>query len=169
MTTGVVQTKGTRLFFATPLAASSSDADGVVILKVACPTGIQGLGGAANQIDTTCLDSVEMEYARGMLNPGQITVPINFIPRSEAHQALVALREDGSTISWMIVFSDQSGSPSSVDSNSRLVSPGETTAEFLAYVADFNIDIATNEIVRATLTLQRSGAVEWDFPTADLP
>lgn len=169
MTQGVIETKGTRLFFATPLPASTSDADGVVILKVACPTGINGLGGAANQIDTTCLDSVEMEYARGMLNPGQISVPINFIPRSEAHQALLALREDGRSISWMIVFSDQTGSPSSVDSEDRLVSPGDTTAEFLAYVSDFQIDIATNEIVRATLTLQRSGAVNWDFPAADLP
>lgn len=157
MTTGTILTQGTRLFFAL------SDSE---ILKVACPTGITGLGGAGDQIDTTCLDSEEREFARGMLNPAAITVPINFIPASAAHQALIALRESGALVSWMIAMSDNTGTPSTLDSNSRLISPGPTTAEFLAYVADLNVDIATNEIVRATVTLQRSGAVEWDFPAA---
>ena len=31
------------------------------------------------------------------------------------------------------------------------------------FVADINIDIATNEVVRGTLTLQRSGTVAWSF------
>jgi hypothetical protein len=160
MTTGTVKTQGTRLFFAV------SDSE---ILKVACPTGITGLGGPGGQIGTTCLDSEEMEYERGMLDPGPLTVPINFIPRSAAHQALIDLRESGEKISWMIVFSDRTGAgPTTLDSNGRLVSPGPTTAEFLAYVSDFAFDIATNEIVRGTLTLQRSGAAEWNFPGADL-
>jgi hypothetical protein len=109
-----------------------------------------------------------MEYFRGMKDPAEITVPINFIPRSAAHQALQDLDESGEAISWMIVLSDQDGAPTSVDSSGNLVSPGATTVEFLAYVSDFNIDIQTNEIVRATLTLQRSGAKTWDFPAADL-
>lgn len=160
MTAGVLTTKGTRLFFA------KSDSE---VLKVACATGITGLGGAADQIDQTCLDSQEREYARGMLNPGQITVPINLIPRSAAHQALLGLRESGETISWMIVLSDQSGDPQISTSDGRLESPGATTAEFLGYVADFSLDVAVNEIVRGTLTVQRSGGVVYKLPTADLP
>lgn len=160
MTTGTVSTKGTRLFFA------KSDSE---ILKVACATGITGLGGAADQIDQTCLDSQEREYVRGMLNPGQLTVPINFIPRSAAHQALMTLRESGETISWMIVLSDQTGDPTISTSDGRLESPGATTFEFLGYVADFQFDITVNEIVRGTLTIQRSGGVVSRLPTADLP
>lgn len=159
MTTGTVATKGTRLFFA------RIDSE---ILKVACPTGISGLGGSADQIDTTCLDSQEREYTRGMTTPGTLSIPINFIPRSAAHQALLELRDNGEIISWMIVLSDQTGAPSSLDTDNRLVSPGPTTAEFLGYISDFNIDVATNEIVRATMTVQRSGAVAWTLPTADL-
>jgi hypothetical protein len=159
MTTGVIETKGTKLYF----AVSASE-----ILKVACATGIQGLGGAGNQIDKTCLDSTEMEYFRGMKDPSEVTIPVNFIPRSAAHQALQDLDDSGETISWMLVLSDQAGAPTSVDSNGNLVSPGATTVEFLAYVSDFEIDIQTNEIVRATLTLQRSGAKTWTFPAADL-
>lgn len=159
MTVGTVATKGTRLHFAVSASA---------ILKVACATGIQGLGGPRDQVETTCLDSEEHEYTGGLPNPGQVTVPINFIPRSSSHQELTELKESGETISWMIVLSDQAGSPSTLDSDNRLVSPGATTAEFLGYVADFNVDIATNEIVRATLLIQRSGAVNWTYPTADL-
>lgn len=159
MTDGVLETKGTKLWFA------RLDSE---VLKVACATGITGLGGAADQIDTTCLDSQEREYVRGMLNPGQVTVPINFIPRSAAHQALLELRESGATVSWLIALSDSAATPTINLSDARLESTDPTTAEFLAYIADFNIDVATNEIVRATLTLQRSGAVVWRLPTADL-
>ena len=123
MSIGTVKTQGTRLFFAVSTES---------ILKVACPTGITGLGGPGGQIPTTCLDSVEMEYDRGMLDPGQLTVPINFIPRSAAHQALIELRETGEKISWMIVFSDYVGAGPTTVTAGRLVSPGETTAEFLA-------------------------------------
>lgn len=160
MPTGTVRTQGTRLFFAVSESA---------IHKVACATGIQGLGGSRDQIDTTCLESEEREYEGGFPNPGQVTVPINFEPRSASHQALTTLRESGDTISWMIVLSDQAGSPTVQDSEGHLDSPGGTTAEFRGYIADFNIDIASNEIVRATLVIQRSGAVDWTFPTADLP
>lgn len=159
MTVGIIESKGTRLYF----ARSATE-----ILKVACATGISGLGGAGDQIDSTCLDSVEREYVRGMLAPAAISVPINFIPRSAAHQALTALREDGDVISWMIVFSDSTLTPSTLDSNDRLVSAGPTSVEFLGYVSDFNVDIATNEIVKATLTIQRTGAANWDFPVADV-
>lgn len=159
MTTGVIETKGTRLFFSGP---ASSPAE---ILKVACPTGINGLGGPGNQIDTTCLDSEEMEFRRGMRNPGPLNVPVNFIPQSESHQALINLADNGETVDWMIVLSDQAGSPVTV-TNGLLVSPGATTARFQGYLADLNIDVATNEIVRATLTIQRSGAVGWNLPTA---
>ena len=106
MTTGTIRTKGTRLYFATPTDASSQDADGITIKYVACATGIQGLGGAADQIDTTCLSSEEREYVQGMANPGQITVPFNVIPSAGSHQALFALKDSGDVISWMVAFSD---------------------------------------------------------------
>lgn len=159
MTVGTLATKDTRLFFAVSESA---------IHKVACATGISGLGGARDQIDITCLDSDEREYSGGFRNPGQLSVPINFIPRSASHQALLDLVEAGTTISWMIVFSDQTGSPTNVDSEGHLDSPGATTAEFMGYAADFAVDVATNEIVRGTLTVQRSGMVAWTKPTADL-
>lgn len=160
MTTGVIKARGTRMFF----AVSESE-----IHKVACATGIQGLGGAAAQIDKTCLDSEEDEFEQGNKTPGPVTVPINLIPRSAAHQALEDLFASGEEIDWMIVLSDQAGEPTALDSDGHLVSPGATTIRFRGFVQDFPLDIATNEIVRVTMTIQRSGAREFNWPTADLP
>lgn len=169
MTEGVIRTQGTRLYFADPTSASSSDPDGVVIRYVACATGITGLGGQSPQINTSCLDSAEDEFQAGRNSPGQVNVPFNVIPRSAAHQALIDLDEAKTVISWMVVLSDaQLTPPTSVDADSRLVSAGPTTVEFLGYVSDLQIDVQDNEIVRGTLVLQRSGAKVWDLPAADL-
>lgn len=159
MTQGTIETKGTRLYF----APGESE-----ILRVSCMTGIQGLGGPGNQIDQTCLDSEEMEYKRGMKDPQAITIPFNVIPRSAAQQALVDLDESGIIIPWMVVLSDQSDSPSEIDSEGLLVSPGGTSVGFRGYVADVTFDIQVNEMVRGTLTVQRSGQRYWTWPAADL-
>ena len=74
MTEGVVKTQGTELFTVDALSSSVAS-----VLKFECPTGITGLGGAADQIETTCLDTVgDKEFTRGLGNPGQVSVPFNF-------------------------------------------------------------------------------------------
>lgn len=159
MTEGTVKTQGTELFTVDALSSSVAS-----VLKFACPTGITGLGGAADQIEQTCLSTIgDKEYVGGLGNPGQVSVPFNFIPRNGSHQILFDLKESGDVLPWLIGLSDGT-EPPTVDSNEDLVppeSPKRTSAKFNAYVADVNIDIATNEIVRGTLTLQRSGQVEW--------
>lgn len=156
MTTGTVKTQGTELFFVDTLTSSVP-----AVVKLACPTGITGLGGAADQIESTCLDAlVDKEYVRGLGNPGQVSVPFNLIPTAVSHQLLFDLKDAGTTVSWLACLSDGSADPTSVDSNDVIVPPASRTSfGFQAYIADVTIDIATNEIVRGTLTLQRSGAV----------
>jgi hypothetical protein len=153
MTVGTLKTQGTELFFANPLTTA------IDLLKVACPTGITGLGGPADQLDDTCLDSTERTFKQGLKNPGAITVPVNFIPSSPSHQALIALYNGGQTVSWLIAMSDGTTDPTTLNSAQLIVPPANRSSiRFDGYVSDFNIDIATNEIVRATVTIQRSGA-----------
>jgi hypothetical protein len=159
MTTGTVKTQGTELFTVDALSSSVA-----AVLKMACPTGITGLGGAADQIETTCLDAtVDREYARGLGNPGQVSVPFNFIPTNSSHQFLIDLSDAGDIVEWMVCLSEGTADPT-LDSSDSLVAPdGRTSAKFNAYIADLNFDIATNEIVRGTMTLQRSGTVTWAY------
>jgi hypothetical protein len=153
---GTVKTQGTKLYFVDHLTSSVP-----AVVELTCPTGISGLGGAADQIDTTCLSAtVDRSFVRGLGNPGQVSVPFNLTPSAASHQLLFDLKDDGGTISWLACLSDGTATPNTVDSNDIIVPPASRTSfGFLAYVADVNIDIATNEIVRGTLTLQRSGPV----------
>lgn len=155
MTTGTVKTQGTELFMIE--TASASDP---VITKMACPTGISGLGGAKDQIEDTCLDNTtDKTFVAGLGTPGQVSVPFNLIPRDGSHQFLFTLKELGTVLKWIACLSE-SGTDPTMDTDFEFVAPTDRTSfRFDAYIADVNIDMATNDIVRGTLTLQRSGAV----------
>lgn len=156
MTTGTVRTQGTELY----VIDTISDPNTPAILKIACPTGVQGLGGPRDQIEDTCLDTTgDKSFQGGLGNPGQVSVPFNLIPRETSHQALFALKQDGSVLKWIACLSEGTDAPT-LDTDDTFVPPaGRSSFEFDAFVSDVNIDIATNEIVRGTLTLQRSGNV----------
>lgn len=155
MTTGVVKTQGTELFMIE--TASVSDP---VITKMACPTGISGLGGPKDQIEDTCLDNTDDKtYQAGLGTPGQVSVPFNLVPRDGSHQFLFTLQRAGTMLKWIACLSESATDPT-MDTDLEFVAPTDRTSfKFDAYIADVNIDMATNDIVRGTLTLQRSGAV----------
>lgn len=154
MTVGTVRTQGTELFFLDTV--SNSDAE---IVKLACPTGITGLGGARDQIEDTCLDTTgDKTFKAGLGNPGQVTVPFNLIPRDGSHQLLFTLKEDGSVLKWIACLSESATDPT-VAAGEFVAPADRSSIKFEAFVSDVNIDIATNEIVRGTLILQRSGSV----------
>jgi hypothetical protein len=168
MTTGTLRTQGTELFTVDALSSSVAK-----VLKFACPTGITGIGsGTKDQLEDTCLDNtVDKTYKPGLGNPAQISVPFNFIPSNGSHQILWDLKESGQVLPWMTCLSDGTAIPT-LDSNDQLVPPAapqRTSIGFDAYVADLSIDVATNEIVRGTLTLQRSGPERtyWNGPIPD--
>lgn len=161
MTTGTVKSQGTELFVIDTVSATDPE-----ILKMACPTGITGLGGPKDQIEDTCLDNItDKTFVGGLGTPGQVTVPFNLIPRDGSHQVLFDLKEDGSVLKWIVCLSESTTDPT-LDTNDEFDAPDDRTSfKFDAYIADVTIDIATNEIVRGTLLLQRSGAVEPFFFT----
>ncbi len=166
MTTGTLRTQGSELFFVEYLSASDP-----VVQKLSCPTGISGLGGPADQLDDTCLDSTERTFKRGLGNPGPVTVPFNFIPSALSHQLLFSLQEAGTVLKWLIAFSDGTAIPIVADSDgypAAPLSPLRTSIAFDGYISDVNIDISTNEIVRGTLIVQRSGPLipNWNGPVA---
>jgi hypothetical protein len=152
---GSVKTQGTELFLIDTTTSSVAQ-----IIKMACPTGVSGLGGPADQIDDTCLDATEdRSFVRGLGNPGQVSVPFVFKPTTASHQLLFDLKEQGNNLDWLIALSDGSGAPT-LNSDDGFNAPADRTClEFNAYISDVNLDIATNEVVRGTLTLQRSGPV----------
>ena len=148
-----VKTQGTSLYFI----------DSSSVVTVGCPTGITGLGGTRDQIETTCLNATDdKSYVSGLGNPGQVSVPFVFSTTDTSHQTLLDLHDTGEVTEWAIGLSDGTAAPTIVSGAFNFAST-RTYASFDAFVADINIDIATNEVVRGTLTLQRSGSVAWSF------
>ena len=148
-----IKTQGTNLYFVSSAAVKT----------LTCPTGITGLGGARDQIETTCLENTDDKtYLSGLGNPGQVSVPFVFDPSAADQKLLYALHDSGEVISWMVGFSDATTVPTIVSSVLTMATT-RSAAQFSAFVADINVDVATNEIVRGTLTLQRSGNVAWSW------
>lgn len=151
-----VKTQGTALYFAA--------GDPLAVNKMTCPTGINGLGGARDQIDDTCLDDTEdRSFVGGLGNPGTVSVPFVLKPTEADHHELFELKESGEKITWVIGLSDGTGAPTLGVDDEIEPPTARTTATFTAYVADVNIDIETNEVVRGTMELQRSGRVNWNW------
>lgn len=148
-----IKSQGTELFFVNP--------DTGVVTKMSCPTGITGLGGAADQVEITCLDSVDKQYSRGLGNSGQVTVPFIMDPTAASHQVLFGLQAAGDTFQWMICLSDGTGTPTanSLDQFNALTTRSNVT--FDGYISDVTIDVAGNDAVRGTLIIQRSGSLDW--------
>ena len=86
-------------------------------------------------------------------------MPFNLKPAEASQQQLFDLKASGEAVGWMVCLSDGTAAPTLSVGNELVAPTGRTSIAFSAFVADVVIDIATNEIVRGTLTLQRSGPV----------
>lgn len=148
-----ISSQGTQLYFVHTL-----DSDPTIV-ELTCPTGVSGLGGAADQYDTTCLSNRTSKTSmRGLENPAQVSVPFNMIPDATSQRALFELKRTGSDLKWLLCFSESATAPTTVDSDGAMVPPTDRTCiEFTAYVADLTLDVGGNSIVKGTLLLQRSG------------
>lgn len=157
-----MQTKGTRLFFATPEAPDMGSSETLVILQMLCPTAIQGLDAAQPQ--TQELDTAYPSKAIGGELPDEIVVPFNFHDQSRAHQALVMMRDAKVQCSFMLAFGRDTPAPTTTDADGRLVSAGATSAEWVGKVLAVSHDIQVGDVVRSTLRLVRESSTAWDFP-----
>ena len=149
-----LKTQGTHLYFVKPGTPTGT------AVKVTCPTGISGLGGAADQIETTCLDDTEdRQYARGLGNPGQVTVPFVLAAGDASQADVIALKAAGTSVEWLVCMSDATDAPTvTAGTNNFAALTSRSNIKFTGYVADITIDAASNEVVRGTMLIQRSGA-----------
>lgn len=151
-----IKSQGTDLYWASGPTA---------VTRAVCITSIAGLGGARDQIETSCLDNTtDKTFVGGLGTPGQVTVPFNVHKDEISHADLLALKTSGATVSWGIYSSDSATVPTAVASVMQPVT-SRASAIFSGYVADVTIDIAGNDIWKGTITIQRSGDVTWDLTT----
>lgn len=147
-----IVTKGTELWMVMNTSAGYS------VVKIGCPTGITGLGGAKSQIETTCLDSDEQEFLAGFAQPGQMTAELDFDPSVISHQQLWDLNENDTVLTWIVGFSDGTATPTVDSAGTVTYDTARTFIEFDGYIADLPLDFAINSVVKSSMQVQRSGA-----------
>jgi hypothetical protein len=83
----------------------------------------------------------------GLMDEGQLTLELNFVPGDTGQQALLADRAAQLRKNFKITFSDANNA----------------TGTFAAYVMGFTVGGGVDALTTATVTLEITGAVVWDF------
>lgn len=102
-----------------------------------------GPGGQASVIDVTDLDSTAKEKRAGLQDEGQLTFEINYLPTDTEHQALRTAKASGAVTPFKITYTDSGG----------------TEHTFNAIVLGFVIAGGVDDVIRATITLEITGAL----------
>lgn len=103
-----------------------------------------GPGGAGQIIDVSDLSSEAVEKIMGLPDEGQLSFEINYIPENAYHAALRAARSNQTVTSFEIAFPDT----------------GATVWTFLGFVTNFSTSAGVNAPIKASITIDISGAVE---------
>jgi hypothetical protein len=148
------KTQNTSLWFIDP--------DTETLTHVTCVTAISGLGGAADQIETTCLESPARTYVPGLKAPGTATFTIQYAANDASMNRLHELYVDGTTdVHFIVGLGDGALTVvPTVDTAGAVTYPTTRTfLDFLGFVQDFPWDIALNAVVTNAIAIQVSGAV----------
>lgn len=152
-----IKTQFTNVYFIDPEASGGPE-----IIAIECATSVDGISGARDQIETTCLESPARTYEAGLITPGTMTVAINADPSNPSHVRLHQLYEAGTKFDIALGWSDGSDAPT-LDSSDQFDLPSTRTFLLMeqAYVSDFPFNFALNAVVTSSMTFQLSGLSTW--------
>lgn len=111
--------------------------------KIAEINSFSGPGGSVSVIDVTDLSSAAKEKIAGLNDNGQLSFECNFIPTNAQQAALREAKENGTTISVKLIFTDT----------------GATEWTFNAIVINLTPSGAVDGVVKASVTLEISGEI----------
>lgn len=139
------------------MSTSAFNAQGTIIAREGTTPGtfvaiaeirsFSGPGGTAAVIDATTLSSTGKEKVMGLQDEGTVSLEMNFVPGDSGQQALLADRAAQTRKRFKITFSDANNA----------------SATFDAYVTGFTVGGGVDALTTATVTLEVTGALTWDF------
>jgi hypothetical protein len=113
--------------------------------KIPNVVDFSGPGGQGDVIDASNLDSVAKEKLMGLFDEGQITLNINLDPDSVVHQAVRSARRNKTLCEFKLTLTDAS----------------PTIGYFFGYVTGFAHAGSTGALIKATVTIEIDGEVNW--------
>ncbi len=112
-------------------------------------TDVKGPDEKSPTIDVTSFDSAAKEYINGLKDSGEMTFDMNFVGSDAQQQGLRADMTNRVKRNFKLILNDHATTP--------------TTLTFAAIVTAFPLTLGTDAAVKASCTLQISGAVTWAY------
>lgn len=145
--------QGTDLFAIDPATGT--------LLDVGCITSLDGIDTAIDQIETTCLNDTSRTYEAGLSTPGAATFGLQFEPGNPSHLRLHQLKTAGTTLHWVIGFSDGTVNPTvgtdSSGDDEFILPANRSWLTFDGYMNSFPFTFGLNTMVTSTVGIQVSG------------
>lgn len=145
----VVKTQGTQAFV-------------VIGDKVVCFKCLKKIGygqDSFSKIDITCLDAKSKQYERGMRDPGEGSVELNYDDENLSHDQLLELAESGEKKVWYIGSGHSEDAPTLAGGVVTLP-PSRSWNQFTAYInPTAPNDIEVDAVESYTFTLVRVSPV----------
>lgn len=146
------KTQGTDLYAIDPADDS--------VITVGCVTTIDGIDTAINQIQTTCLGDTAHTYLAGLATPGNASFGIQIDPSDASHIRLHQLKVAGTTLKWALGWSEDPGTPPTVDSAGDFVLPtSRSWLTFDGHMSSFPFSFALDSVVQSSVGIQVSGEI----------
>lgn len=148
-----IKSQGTDLYAIDPATGT--------LLDVGCITSLDGIDTAIDQIETTCLNNLTRTYEAGLATPGAATFGLQFDPAEVNHVRLHQLKTAGTTLHWVVGFSDGTLAPTvgtdSSGDDEFVLPPTRTWLTFDGYMNSFPFTFGLNTMVTSTVGIQVSG------------
>jgi hypothetical protein len=108
---------------------------------------ISGPSMSAETIDVTHMTSPNntREFLASLIDPGELTFDVNFLPGNTGHQTLLEDMRDSVKSNYKLIFTD---------------SPA-TTWSFTGYVTGVDVNAALDDVLSASITIKITGFPTW--------
>lgn len=153
---GVLKSKHTQLFIA--IAAAE-------VIKVTRLRSVGFPDGQASEIDVSDFDDDWDQFVAGRKATGSTTIEINY--DAVDHEKIEALHTSGAVVDFLVTApkSETEGVEKPVAVNGVITPPDDVVSkQFKGFVQNFAVQVADNDIWKATITIRGSGAVTTHRP-----
>src|SRR5690606_11060755 len=150
-----VRSQGTEIFFL-------PEPDATEAMKMSCPTGVTKSGGARTMNELLGLDAEDPEFISGARSATTWSIAFALVPTDTTPHGLCAPEVLVEPVPVLLRLSERPPPP---PEPARPLRPptGRTSFAFQGCGTEVGIDLATNDVVPRTLTVQQSGPMTRTF------
>jgi len=152
----IIKSKHTQLFIA--IAAAE-------VVKVTRLRSVGFPDGQASEIDISDFDDDWDKFVAGRKATGSTTIEINY--DATDHEKIEALHTSGAVVDFLVTApkSETEGVEKPVAVDGVITPPTDVVSkQFKGFVQNFAVQVADNDIWKATITIRGSGAVTTHRP-----